>query len=260
MPKDVGVVKRAIVTPDKHAPIHDRAAINVVKRSIEIIKPDIYVDLGDLGEWNSVSYWKYKVKKKPPLEYILPEIDKDVKGVNELLDDIDESLDKANTKKKYICAGNHDEWCDLFVLQYPYLKQYGFKNACKFDERGYTYYENGKYLKIGKLYFYHGDAYGGKYPAATHLRELGCNIMFGHHHSLEHITKKQMEGPRAAWSLGCLKQMEPGKNKWLKNKKHDWAHAFAVVDYYKGGRFTVHVVQIIDGKASLWGELIDGNK
>ena len=32
MAKDVGVVKRVVVTPDKHAPIHDRAAINVVKK------------------------------------------------------------------------------------------------------------------------------------------------------------------------------------------------------------------------------------
>ena len=29
-------------------------------------------------------------------------------------------------------------------------------------------------------------------------------------------------------------------------------------DYYKGGRFTVHIIQIIDGKASLWGELLKG--
>lgn len=32
MSKDKGVLKRAIVTPDKHAPIHDKAAINVVKK------------------------------------------------------------------------------------------------------------------------------------------------------------------------------------------------------------------------------------
>ena len=78
MPKDVGVVKRVVVTPDKHAPIHDRAAINVVKKSIEIVKPDIYVDLGDLGEWGSVSHWQWKRKKKPPVEYIIPEIEKDI--------------------------------------------------------------------------------------------------------------------------------------------------------------------------------------
>ena len=259
MPKDVGVVKRVVVTPDKHAPIHDRAAINVVKKSIEIVKPDIYVDLGDLGEWGSVSHWQWKRKKKPPVEYIIPEIEKDIIGVNELLDEIDESLDKANTKKKYICAGNHDEWCDMFVQQYPYLKQYKFKTACRFDERKYKYYKAGKYLKIGKLYFYHGHHFGGQYHAANHLRKLGCNIMYGHHHSLQQDSVTYMDGPKAAWSLGCLKDMSDEKNAWLGGRQHKWAHAFAVVDYYKGGRFTVHIVQIVDGKASLWGELIDGN-
>ena len=52
MPKsDKGVVKRAIVTPDKHFPLHDPDAISCLKQTIEIVKPDIYVDLGDVGEW-----------------------------------------------------------------------------------------------------------------------------------------------------------------------------------------------------------------
>ena len=52
--KKGGVLKRAIVTPDKHAPIHDKAAIKVVCKAIELVKPDIYVDLGDVGEFGSV--------------------------------------------------------------------------------------------------------------------------------------------------------------------------------------------------------------
>ena len=31
---DKGVVKKAIVTPDKHFPLHDEKAINVVKKAI----------------------------------------------------------------------------------------------------------------------------------------------------------------------------------------------------------------------------------
>ena len=69
-----GVLKRAIVTPDKHAPIHDKPAISVVKQAIELVKPEIYVDLGDLGEFGSVSHWQWKRKKKPPLEYIMPKV------------------------------------------------------------------------------------------------------------------------------------------------------------------------------------------
>ena len=45
------VVRRAIVTPDKHFPLADNKAISCVTQAIEIVKPDIYVDLGDVGEW-----------------------------------------------------------------------------------------------------------------------------------------------------------------------------------------------------------------
>ena len=52
--------------------------------------------------------------------------------------------------------------------------------------------------------------------------------------------------------------MRPEANDWLANRDVNWSHAFAIVDFYKGGLFTVHVVQIINGKTSLWGELIEG--
>ena len=121
MSKDKGVIKRYIVTPDKHAPLHDKKAISVVKQAIEIIKPDGYIDLGDFGEFGSVSHWQWKRKKKPPLEYIMPKVDEDIRAVNELLDIIDKSLDKVGCKERHMCAGNHDEWLDRFVEENHYL-------------------------------------------------------------------------------------------------------------------------------------------
>ena len=56
---DKGVVKRVIVTPDKHFPLHDQPAINCLKKTIEIVKPDAYVDLGDVGEWHAFSAWRF---------------------------------------------------------------------------------------------------------------------------------------------------------------------------------------------------------
>ena len=97
--KSNGVINRAIVTPAKHAQLHDKAAIKLVCKAIELVKPNIYVDLGDLGEFSSVSHWQWKRKKKPPLEYIMPRVDEDVKAVNELLDIIDESLDKVKERR-----------------------------------------------------------------------------------------------------------------------------------------------------------------
>ena len=96
---DKGVIKRVVVTPDKHFPLHDSKAINVLCKTIEIVKPDAYVDLGDVGEWEGFSAWKYKRKKAPPLEFLIKDFNKDIKDVNKGMDIIDESLDKANCSK-----------------------------------------------------------------------------------------------------------------------------------------------------------------
>ena len=259
MPKqDAGVVKRVIVTPDKHFPYHAQDAINVLKKTIEIVKPDAYVDLGDVGEWAAFSHWKYKRRIAPPLEYLIPDFDKDVKDVNAGMDMIDESLDKAGCTEKHITEGNHDNWCNMAVQKYPYLKHYLFKDSVRLDERGYNYHPFGKHLKIGKLFFYHGHQYGGQYHAANHLRKMCCNVIYGHWHDLQQHSVTHMDGPKSAWSLGCLKDMSTEANGWLDNRNHNWSHAFAIVDFFGKGHFTVHVIQIIDGEASLWGELIKG--
>ena len=255
-----GVVKRVIVTPDKHFPLHDQPSINVLKKTIEIVKPDAYVDLGDVGEWEAFSAWKYKRKKAPPLEFLIEDFKKDIKDVNAGMDQIDESLDKVNCEERYITEGNHDNWLNMCVEKYPYIPQYKFKNAVKLKERCYKYIPFGKHLKLGKLYLYHGHQYGGQYHTSNHLRKLGCNVMYGHWHDLQQMSATHMDGPKSAWSIGCLKNMEAEANEWLDHRRINWAHAFAIVDFFRGGLFTVHIIQIINGKTSLWGELIDGNK
>lgn len=251
--------RRAIVTPDKHFPYADIPAIRCVVKAIEIVKPTIYIDLGDTGEWENFSHWKWKRKKQPPLEYLLPQLETDVIDVNDGMDIIDEALDKVNCKERHFCEGNHEDWLNNFVEAHPYLGRFSTENALRLKERGYEFHACGERLKIGKLKFYHGHHHGGMYHAATHLRKMGCNVMYGHWHDLQQHSATHEDGPKSAWSIGCLKDMSSNANKWLGNRQINWAHAFAIVDYYDDGLFTVDVVQIINGKASVWGELIDGN-
>ena len=257
MPKKTPV-RRAIVTPDKHFPLADMPAINVLCKTIEIVKPDIYIDLGDVGEWHGCSHWQWKKKKRPPIEYQLPFIEKDIVDVNSGMDIIDESLDKANCKEKYITEGNHDDWMNRFTQEHPYLN-YNFIDVVRLKERGYTFYPIGKYLKVVKLFFYHGHHFGSINHTRNHLVKLGSSIMYGHHHDLQQSSLTHMDGVKSAWSIGCLKDMGDEKNSWLGNRKHNWSHAFSIVDFFENGYFTVHVIQIINGKTSLWGDVIDGN-
>ena len=91
--------KRGIVIPDQHYPLEDRAAVECVKKAILKIKPDVFVNLGDVGEWESVSAWRYKDKKLPPLEFQLPIVNEDIRLVNEGLDEWDELLEKVGCKE-----------------------------------------------------------------------------------------------------------------------------------------------------------------
>ena len=113
-----------------------------------------------------------------------------------------------------------------------------------------------KLLKIGKLNFTHGK-FVSKYHSFKHLDVYGESIMYGHTHDLQRHTKTGAGGTISSWSLGCLKDMSPKVNEWLGNRKINWAHAFAIVDFFKGGNFKVEVVEIVKGVTSLWGKKLD---
>ena len=251
-------MKRYIVTPDKHFPLADMKAISVVCQVIEIIKPDGYIDLGDTGEWESVSHWQWKKKKRPPLEYQIPFVDEEISLVNDGMDLIDKSLNKAKVGERHFIEGNHEDWLNRFVDENPYLNGYRTPNALRLEERGYKFHPLGKMLKVGKLNFYHGHHFAGIHHTRNHLLRLGGNVMYGHHHDIQQASVTHIDGVKSAWSIGCLKDMGAGANKWLANRQHNWQHAFAIVDFYDRGFFTVHLVQIVNGKTSLWGELITG--
>ena len=138
----MGKTKCAIVIPDVHAPLHDKKAVSVACKAIEMVKPDTVINLGDMGEWDSVSAWKYKKKKRPPVEYIIKDVEKDKKSVGKVLDQFDAACHNAKVKKKYMLLGNHEMWLDNFIEEHPYLekeylkwhRQYEFPHCLYFNQ------------------------------------------------------------------------------------------------------------------------------
>tara|TARA_R110002110_G_scaffold26982_2_gene98703 strand:+ start:2166 stop:2918 length:753 start_codon:yes stop_codon:yes gene_type:complete len=250
-------LKRYIVTPDKHFPYEDKKAISVVCKAIEAVKPDGYIDLGDTGEWASVSHWQWKRKTRPPLEYYLPNIIQEIDLVNKGIDKIDESLDKANVQEKHFITGNHDQWLNYFVDEFPYLDQYSLNTAIKLDERGYKVEPLGKLLTIGDMKYYHGHNYAGMNHASNHCRQYKKSIMYGHHHDLQVYTDKSSDGPITAYSIGCLKDLSPEVNGFVGGRPMNWKHAFAIVTYHGSNSF-VDIIEIKNGKAIVDGILIEG--
>jgi len=194
------------------------------------------------------------------MEDLIPLLDKDVEAVNKGMSQIDDSLDIAGCDIRHFVQGNHEVWLDKFVIRYPYLKHYMTENALRLKERGYKYhpYNRKKLLKIGKINFTHGK-YVPKYHAFKHLDMYGESIMYGHTHDLQRFTKTVAGGTLSAWSLGCLKDIQADED-WLSGRLTNWNHAFAIIDWFKNGDYKVEIVEIINGRTTLWGEVIDGSE
>lgn len=253
-----GIVRRALVTPDKHFPLHDQPAINAVCDAIQIVQPDVYIDLGDTGEWELFSTHHWRGIDKPPDHILIPMLDSSVEEVNEGMDQIDRALNEVGCKERHFVQGNHEVWLDNFAKQETRPRFYT-ENALKLKERGYEFhpYFRKKLLKIGKLNFAHGHR-TGMHHAKAHLMMYGESVMYGHTHDLQRYTHTALGGTISAWSLGCLKDIKTDED-WLRGNLTNWNHAFAIVDWFENGNFKVDVVEIVNGKTTLWGNIIDGN-
>ena len=243
---------RTVVIPDIHYPLHDGKAVECVRKIIKLVKPDELIFLGDIGEFESVSEWQWKRKKKPPVQYRLPLIRKEIADINSFLDSF------PKTKKTTVLQGNHDLWLDRFVEEQgcDEFNRYLFKNAIKIKERKWNYLPYGEYYRIGKLYFYHGGHYTQKHHAKAHA-SLGVNLAYAHMHDRQQWSQRMLDGVHSIWSLGCLKKLDNQSNKFLKGRKANWSTALAIVDFWgSNGHFRLDTVDITAGQTSVWGKHI----
>ena len=91
---------RVVVFPDIHFPNQDERAFKCALNVIKAVKPTGFLLIGDAIDGESVSHWQWSKKKRPPLEYQLPAIDKEIKEGNKGLDRIDKVLKKVGCERK----------------------------------------------------------------------------------------------------------------------------------------------------------------
>ena len=253
--------KKMMVLPDQHyAPEGcpeggvDPKAEACVLKSIDIVKPDIWINIGDAGEYFPVCHFKYKRVKRPPLDYQLRELAADIVAVNAGLDKFDEALAKVGCKEKHFFEGNHEVWIDNLCAEYEHLKkEWAPQVLLKLKQRGFRYHPYGKYVKFGKLAVYHGGHFVGVYHAHKHALGLGHSVMYAHTHDQQTAKIATLDSYHGAWSIGCICKMS---KPFLKGKPTNWSHNFAVVHFLEGGKFNVEIVEILDGVCHLWGQKI----
>jgi metallophosphoesterase superfamily enzyme len=109
--------QKVVIIPDTHAPKHNEGAVNAVCQYIKFYKPTKLIHLGDVGDYESISYWMQN--KRLSLEG------------QRIKDDIDSAVNVLNTFSKFapnaekiITMGNHDQWVRNYVDAHPELSGY----------------------------------------------------------------------------------------------------------------------------------------
>lgn len=252
----------AFILPDQHyAPPEckeggvDPRAESCALQAIKIVKPDIFINLGDIIEAASISHWKYKKVKRPPLEYQLPPLDRELFYGNAGMDRFDKELDAVGCDQRWYLGGNHCwTWLDDFVQAHPYLaEKYAPPVAYKLKQRGYGWKPYGEFLHLGKLAYYHGGHWTGINHTRDHAMRLGKSVIYGHTHDAQVAKVQHLDGAKGAWSMGCISLMD---KPFLRGRPTNWSHNFGIVHYNSDGTFHVEVVDIYAGECWVYGKKV----
>ena len=267
-------VKVAVITPDKHfahsvngvkpQDRHDPAALSVVLQILKDIKPDIYVDLGDLVHLAYITHWnaakdmigRTKSEDGGFVEMCLME---DHKLVNRWLDHVQSACRKDT--QYFQLEGNHEEILrnSSYMHKFDGLDKTQF-NAIKswdLEQRKMKYIPYQKYsskpnyLQIGKLRILHGQ-----YVATNHLTRHWmshqCSLIYGHLHTIESKSFPTSENHQSVQTIGCLCTPQAS---YHRGRNNAWGQAISVVYLFPNGQFRDVLVRIINGVAVFNGKV-----
>ena len=109
-----------------------------------------------------------------------------------------------------------------------------------------------KLWTIGHLSYLHG-MWCNKYHSAKHLDAYMCNLIYGHTHDVQEMTKvtPQDQRPIKAKSVGCLCKFDMP---YLKNRPSNWVNAFSAAYVRGDGTFNEYTINIVDGGFTFGGK------
>jgi len=236
--------KTVLVLTDIHVPEHDELTLEPVLKFIGDEWWDYVLDLGDLMDFNSISFFNHG---KPRLVGD-DSLDHDYDVANQILDARDAAVLKNNPDAIRVqLQGNHEHRVERLLDEQPQLGEVtiGVEHNLRLEERGIEWvksWNDGTTYKIGKAHFHHG-LYTNLHHAKKMVEEFGCNIFYGHTHDIQTYSKvfqgrdKTLQGS----SLGCLCKYE---QRYMRGRPNKWQQAIAVFHIFPDGFFQKNVIPI----------------
>jgi hypothetical protein len=238
--------KRILFCSDLHGDKSDPGAVKALLKFCKLWKPQIRVFGGDL--------WDFRAMRKGASE--------EERRDSMLRDYADGLQFLTEFRPQYFLRGNHDErlWdlaqCDNGLLSdLAIRKTQEVEEECKaISCRMLPYHKRDGVLKLGSLKMLHGYAVGIN-AARKHAWTYG-SCLFGHVHSIDHVTLERTEKTMAR-ACGCLTKLDHEYNRaQIGSLRHAHGWAYGVVNE-KTGSFHVWQAERIGGKFMCATELIE---
>lgn len=242
-------LRKMVVLPDTHFPLHDPKAMSAVITFLEEFKPDTVVILGDWFDFEAISRWD-------PVDLdtftTMEEIHVGTRGLEQVRRAVGDKCEVI------FLEGNHEERLAKYMIA-NCREMYGITDLyrlAKMDVLDIKFIPvKNQPLRYGDVDFIHGS-FTNKYHAFKHVDVYRRNIVYGHLHDVQRFSVANPNGePIMGLSLGCL----ANKNqKYLKGRPTNWTHALGVFYFSKDGKFTDHVIPIVDGQFVFDGIVYEG--
>ena len=237
-----------LVPPDTHLPEEDKQAVDALEQYAADEWWDGWCHLGDLLDNEAISEFSRDYPRK---RVAAPTVQEQFDYANTWLDRHLAAVSTRNSSpKKVLVEGNHEFRTERYADRMPELQGLvDVERALRLKERGIEYvrfWSKGDLYKIGKLYLGHG-VYTVQNHAAKHVREYGCNLLYGHCHDIQaaYVRRRGSNHPLMAQSVGCLCKYD---QLYMRGRPMNWMLAFAVVMSFPDGSFQHQVVPIINGR------------
>jgi predicted phosphodiesterase len=253
-----------VCIPDTHGAKIDRKAAGAMLDDLKRLNPAEVVLLGDHVDCGGFLAQHHVMGYVAETGYSYAE---DCDSANQFLNELQAATPRA---KIWYIEGNHERrvetWCVTQTLRHErdaemLRKCFAPEFRLKLKERGISYIRQGQFyqglsvpgtLKLGSCFFTHGIS-TAKHAAAVHVARFAGNIVYGHTHRADYTPTRLVNvGLVAAWSPGCLCELQP---LWQHTKPTDWNHGYAIQLVRQDGKFQ-HIQVAISGGHSLLGQII----
>lgn len=234
-------IRRFVAVGDLHYP--DTIDLAPVRKFIVDFKPDEIIISGDAIDLAEVSKYNEDDVVNEGIIPIIQKAKNHIRRYNRMLTELCRGV-----RRKIYIIGNHERRMEMFFKQHPQWDTKTLPEALGLGEMGFDVIPFGKWYRLGKLYFLHGEGYGGDFFTKKAAITCHKNLRLWHHHTnQEYMTFSPLNSRDivSVKAVGCLCKKNPA---YLNNKPNRWANSFLAGYVLPDGNFNDYVINIIDGK------------